>query len=175
MKPPRCSCLIRPCPRWAVEESSIGAGNGKARSYTGEKRVCFTLTFMASEAAPDDEIAPTFVFDPAMPAMRRWRSPLRCWQQRGPIAGMARSYTGKKVYFTLKTQSFYRKGAKFAKGAKKTGASRRFQKRLLRTRQGSREVRPSDCFLCDLCGEVLRKIRSSTLVSLNHETRHCFH
>ena len=26
---------------------------------------------------------------------------MRCWQRRGPVAGMARSYTGEKVYFTL--------------------------------------------------------------------------
>ena len=26
---------------------------------------------------------------------------MRCWQRSGPIAGMARSYTGEKVYFTL--------------------------------------------------------------------------
>ena len=38
MKQPRCLCTSGPCPRWAVEESSIGTGNGKTRSRTWPAR-----------------------------------------------------------------------------------------------------------------------------------------
>ena len=43
-----------------------------------------------------------FVFDPAMPAMGGGRILNRRRQRKGPIAGMARSYTGeKRACFTL--------------------------------------------------------------------------
>ena len=67
---------------------------GMARSYTGEKRACFTLTFMAPEATPNDETAPLFVYERAMPAMGGGGILMRRRQRSGPIAGMARSYTG---------------------------------------------------------------------------------
>ena len=56
----------------------------------------FTLTFMASEATPDDETAPMFVYERAMPAMGGGGVIMRCLQRKCPLAGMARSYTGKK-------------------------------------------------------------------------------
>ena len=67
------------------------------RPYVGE---VFHAKFMASEATPDDETAPMFVYERAMPAMGGEGVLMRCWQRSGPIAGMARSYTGEKVYFT---------------------------------------------------------------------------
>ena len=51
---------------------------------------------MASEAIPNDETVPLFVFDSAVPAMGGGRILNRRRQRKGPIAGMARSYTEKK-------------------------------------------------------------------------------
>ena len=45
----------------------------------------FTLTFMASEAAPDDETAPLFVYERAMPAMGGRGILMRCRQRKGPL------------------------------------------------------------------------------------------
>ena len=55
----------------------------------------FTLTFMAP-ATPNDETAPLFVYERAMPAMGGRGILNRRRQRKGPIAGMARSYTGEK-------------------------------------------------------------------------------
>ena len=49
---------------------------------------------MAFEATPDDEMAPMFVYERAMPAMGGGGILMRRRQRSGPIAGMARSYTG---------------------------------------------------------------------------------
>ena len=41
------------------------------REITESLAATFTLTFMAPEATPNDETAPLFVYERAMPAMRR--------------------------------------------------------------------------------------------------------
>ena len=56
-------------------------------------------TTVKPETAPHDETAPLFVYERAMPAMGDGRILMRCRQRTGPIAGMARSYTGEKNVF----------------------------------------------------------------------------
>ena len=51
---------------------------------------------MASEAIPNDETVPLFVFDSAVPAMGGGRILNRRRQWKDTIAGMAHSYTRKK-------------------------------------------------------------------------------
>ena len=48
------------------------------------------------QATLNDETAPLFVFDPAMPAMGGGGVLNRRRQRKGLIAGMARSHTGEK-------------------------------------------------------------------------------
>ena len=63
----------------------------------------FKLIFMA-QATPNDETAPLFEFDPAMPAMGGGGILKRRRQRKAPVAGMARSYTGeKRACFAPKT------------------------------------------------------------------------
>ena len=51
-----------------------------------------SVTIMTPEATPHDETAP--VCKRSRPAMGDEGVLVRCWQPSGPIAGMARSYTG---------------------------------------------------------------------------------
>ena len=53
---------------------------------------------MAPEATPNDETAPLFVYERAMPAMGGGRILNRRRQRKGPIADMACSYTGEQVF-----------------------------------------------------------------------------
>ena len=54
------------------------------------------------QVAPNDETAPLFVYERAMPAMGGRGILNRRRQRKGPIAGMARSYKGeKRACFTL--------------------------------------------------------------------------
>ena len=86
----------------ARNPSAPNRGQGRSYKKTVHFFCFFTLTFMAPEATPEDETAPLFVFDPAMPAMGGGRILNRRRQRKGPIAGMARSYTGeKRACFTL--------------------------------------------------------------------------
>ena len=75
------------------------------RVICGSKFLFFTLTFMAPEATPNDETALMFVYERAMPAMGDRGFLMQRRQRKGPVAGMARSYTprGKKGVFHAKT------------------------------------------------------------------------
>ena len=54
---------------------------------------------MVLEATPNDETAPMFVYERAMPAMGGGGILMRRRQRTGPIAGMARSYTEENGVF----------------------------------------------------------------------------